>query len=58
MPEVVFQETTIIDMPEIDYDDLITWDDVFEGLHMCWLCWCDADGNLIPTGEEGKTHAR
>lgn len=37
---------------------LVLWDGVFEGLHERWLRWCDADGLLIPTGEEGRTQER
>jgi Uma2 family endonuclease len=34
------------------------WDGVFEGLHERWLRWGNADGILIPTGEEGRTQER
>jgi Uma2 family endonuclease len=34
---------------------LVLWDGPFEGLHESWLRWCDTDGILIPTGEEGRT---
>ena len=37
---------------------VVLWDGVFEGLHECWLRWCDADGILIPTGEEGRIQER
>ncbi len=31
---------------------LTLWDGVFEGLRTQWLRWCDAEGRLVPTGEE------
>ena len=31
---------------------LMLWKGVFEGLEDTWLRWCDADGNMIPTGQE------
>ena len=33
---------------------LTLWDGVFEGLDAQWLRWCDAEGILLPTGEEGR----
>ncbi len=37
---------------------LTLWDGVFEGLHERWLRWCDLEGRLFPTGEEGRTQER
>jgi len=31
---------------------LTLWQGVFEGHQDTWLRWCDAEGRLIPTGEE------
>ena len=31
---------------------LILWQGKFEGKEATWLRWCDAEGNLIPTGKE------
>ncbi|TAE30395.1 MAG: Uma2 family endonuclease [Candidatus Kapaibacterium sp.] len=31
---------------------LMLWEGVFEGRMDTWLRWCDADGNVIPTGRE------
>jgi Uma2 family endonuclease len=31
---------------------LALWEGEFEGKHATWLRWCDAEGNLIPTGKE------
>jgi Uma2 family endonuclease len=28
------------------------WEGRFEGLQEVWLRWCDADGEIVPTGEE------
>jgi hypothetical protein len=28
------------------------WEGSYEGKHAVWLRWCDAEGNLIPTGAE------
>jgi Uma2 family endonuclease len=33
------------------------WTGVFEGQHQTWLRWCDANGRLIPTGEEEHQRA-
>jgi hypothetical protein len=34
------------------------WDGIFEGMQAQWLRWCDLEGNLIPTGEEGRNQER
>ncbi|MFQ3684434.1 MAG: Uma2 family endonuclease, partial [Roseiflexus sp.] len=36
------------------------WEGVYEEVAAQWLRWCDADGNLIPTGAElaAQEHAR
>ncbi|HLO87702.1 MAG TPA: Uma2 family endonuclease, partial [Nostocaceae cyanobacterium] len=31
---------------------LCLWEGVFEGVNDTWLRWCDAQGNVIPTGAE------
>jgi Uma2 family endonuclease len=31
---------------------LTLWEGEYEGLHETWLRWCDANGQLIPTGAE------
>jgi Uma2 family endonuclease len=31
---------------------LCLWEGVFEGVNDTWLRWCDAQGNIIPTGAE------
>lgn len=31
---------------------LTLWEGVYEGKHATWLRWCDADGQVIPTGAE------
>lgn len=33
---------------------LTLWDGEFEGVPSQWLRWCDRDGQLIPTGAEGR----
>jgi Uma2 family endonuclease len=33
------------------------WQGSFEGVEETWLRWCDADGNLVATGEERATQA-
>lgn len=33
---------------------LILWDGVYEGVQDTWIRWTDAEGNIIPTGAEGK----
>jgi hypothetical protein len=37
---------------------LTLWEGTFEGQTGCWLRWCDAKGNLIPTGRERAEHER
>jgi hypothetical protein len=32
--------------------NLSLWEGEFEGIHDTWLRWCDAQGQLIPTGKE------
>ncbi len=32
------------------------WDGVFEDKEDTWLRWCDAQGSIIPTGEERANH--
>ncbi len=39
------------DLPELKLS-LQLWHGVFEGVTDEWLRWCDAEGNLIPTGAE------
>lgn len=34
------------------------WDGIFEGMQAQWLRWCDSEGSLIPTGEEGRNQER
>ena len=34
--------------------EVTLWDGAFEGFSKQWLRWCDADGKLILTGEEGS----
>ncbi len=36
---------------------LTLWQGMFEGKENIWVRWCDADGNLIPTGEERAINA-
>ena len=36
---------------------LILWQGVFEDKEDTWLRWCDAEGRLIPTGEERAVNA-
>ena len=36
---------------------LTLWEGEFEGVHDTWLRWCDAQGQLIPTGNEGRAQA-
>lgn len=36
---------------------LTLWKGVFEGVEDTWLRWCDAEGNLIPTGQERAENA-
>ncbi len=36
---------------------LMLWENVFEGIKDTWLRWCDADGNMIPTGQERAEQA-
>jgi Uma2 family endonuclease len=43
-------------LPEVELS-LTLWKGVFEGLEDTWLRWVDADGNLIPTGEERAVRA-
>ena len=38
-------------LPEVGLS-LTLWQGQFEGKDSTWVRWCDADGNLIPTGEE------
>ena len=33
---------------------LTLWEGEYEGIHDTWLRWCDQDGQLIPTGKEGR----
>ena len=37
---------------------LTLWEGEFEGLHEQWLRWCDPEGNLLFTGEEGRNQER
>jgi hypothetical protein len=37
---------------------LTVWEGTFEGQTGCWLRWCDAKGNLIPTGRERAEQER
>lgn len=43
-------------MPRAFFPDLglglTVWKGRFEGVEAEWLRWCDADGNVLPTGEE------
>lgn len=41
-------------LPEIGLS-LTLWEGTFEDGTGVWLRWCDADGNLIETGAEGRT---
>jgi Uma2 family endonuclease len=43
-------------MPEVSLS-LTLWDGEFEGKSAIWLRWCDADGNIIPTGAERAKEA-
>ncbi len=36
---------------------LTLWEGEFEGVTDNWLRWCDQDGQLIPTGKEGREQA-
>jgi hypothetical protein len=36
---------------------LTLWRGVFEGKEDTWLRWCDAEGQVIPTGEERAASA-
>jgi hypothetical protein len=40
-----------LQLPEVGLS-LTLWQGEFEGHTDAWLRWCDATGNLIPTGEE------
>lgn len=33
---------------------LTLWEGEYEGMHDNWLRWCDQDGEIIPTGREGR----
>lgn len=33
---------------------LTLWEGAFEGVTGTWLRWCDRDGQVIPTGVEGR----
>jgi len=33
---------------------LTIWEGEFEGVSSQWLRWCDRDGQVIPTGAEGR----
>lgn len=37
---------------------LTLWEGKFEGLYEQWLRWCDAEENLLFTGEEGRNQER
>ena len=37
---------------------LTLWEGVFEGVSSQWLRWCDAQGQLVPTGAEGQALER
>lgn len=39
------------DLPALGLS-LTLWEGEFEGIHDTWLRWCDAQGQLIPTGKE------
>ena len=36
---------------------LTLWEGTYEGVTDTWLRWCDQDGQLIPTGKEGRDQA-
>ena len=36
---------------------LTLWEGAYEGITDTWLRWCDQDGNIIPTGKEGREQA-
>ncbi len=36
---------------------LTLWEGSYEGITDTWLRWCDQDGNIIPTGKEGREQA-
>jgi hypothetical protein len=40
-----------LQLPDVGLS-LTLWQGEFEGHTDTWLRWCDASGNLIPTGEE------
>ncbi|MBE9013870.1 Uma2 family endonuclease [Pseudanabaenaceae cyanobacterium LEGE 13415] len=37
---------------------LTLWEGAFEGVTGTWLRWCDRDGQIIPTGAEGRDQER
>lgn len=37
---------------------LTTWEGEYEGIHAVWLRWCDANGQVIPTGKERAEQER
>ncbi len=47
----VVKKDTYLDLVDLG---LSLWDGMFEGMNAQWLRWCDADGIVIPTGEEAR----
>ena len=51
-----YEQITAQPLPEVGLS-LVLWQGEFEGSFDTWLRWSDAQGNLLPTGAEGKRQA-
>lgn len=52
----IFEPCAAAWMPNVKLG-LVEWEGIFEGSQGTWLRWVDAEGNLLPTGEERATTA-